>query len=39
MNSRKFAEFLGIAHEFDGTCLCAGVQQAKLESSGRGSAW
>jgi hypothetical protein len=24
MNSRKFAEFLRIAHEFDSTCLCAG---------------
>ena len=24
MNSEKFAEFLGIAHEFDGTCLCQG---------------
>src|ERR1019366_2166845 len=24
MNSRKFAEFLRIAHEFDSTCLCVG---------------
>jgi hypothetical protein len=24
MNRGKFAEFLRIAHEFDGTCLCTG---------------
>jgi hypothetical protein len=24
MDRRKFAEFLRIAHVFDGTCLCAG---------------